>query len=592
MKTKHLLLVALFAVSGTALFAQVSLQQFQNKNPSINGHHHMSAPKHNLNSPTNDGTEAVDELRRYQPQNTFMQKGKSLSNLKNTNELIYECDSSFSYSTYGPKPKIIYTRDASGKEITRLYQNWDSDNGVYKNYILHNYTYDNAGNWLAQVGKYWVPESSEWLNGWIFSNTYDASDNWLTYLYQEWDTENSNWKNIVLSTYTYDASGNQLSFLLNGWDNDTGKWIDQSLNTYTYDEAGNMSSNLYQTKLNTGVGDWKNIYIYRYTFDASRNKLTYMRQNWEPGINEWTDDFLYTYTYDGSGNMLSDLYQEGSAGVGNWLNNHLYSYTYDDNGNMLTDQREFWKGGIGDWQNSSKYTYTYDAAGNMLTWLNQKWKLETNEWLNFINNIYTFNTSGSMISDLYQIWVTEDSVWESRAIKSYSYDASENMLSYLHQSWKDDIGDWVNENKIDYEVDYSMGRVSGAHYKWEDDWVPKDLDFLNLYIFNNLIISSIGSYKVEAYYKSYSLGFDDKPIHPKSITSFCSPNPANETVNVSNPFETEVTLKIYNFKGQLLNEKLIRSKENQVSLENLRHGTYLFELQSGNSRIQNKVVVY
>ena len=70
------------------------------------------------------------------------------------------------------------------------------------------------------------------------------------------------------------------------------------------------------------------------------------------------------------------------------------------------------------------------------------------------------------------------------------------------------------------------------------------------------------------------------------------PNPANETVNVSNPFETEVTLKIYNFKGQLLNEKLISSKGNQVSVQNLNPGTYLFVLQSENSRIQNKVVVF
>ncbi len=99
-------------------------------------------------------------------------------------------------------------------------------------------------------------------------------------------------------------------------------------------------------------------------------------------------------------------------------------------------------------------------------------------------------------------------------------------------------------------------------------------------------------YKAEAWYSNYSLGIDDKDVQSNGCITFCNPNPAKDLVNVTNLFKKEANLKIYNISGQLKNEKLLSIGQNQVSIQNLSPGIYLFVLQSENSRIQNKVVVY
>ena len=487
MKTKHLLLAMLFVTSSIALLAQDRLQHFP--------HQHMPVVSHELNLPSNGNDESLDEFRRHKIElNTFRTEGNSYKNAQNANEIVYLCDSTFSYNTIGEQKRITYTRDEKGKILILHAQTWNSGEGVWENKYKYNYTYDVSGNKLMDISQRWVGD----------------------------------WVNESKVIYTNDASGNILIKLNQNWSIGTGNWINSEKYSYALDASGQIISYVYQ-KWKTAINNWENQTRYIYTYDASGNWLTGLIQEWDTGINAWVDKYFGNYTYDVAGN---------------WLGLHL----------------KVWNKANSVWENSYKSTYTYNASKQMLSEQQQNWNSGINMWVNSYRRIHTYEAAGNKLLEFEYMWNTQ-------------------------------INDWESSLKTEYEYDYTSQTVAAIQYEWSGVWVPTSFGYIELFIFNNHLFTTNG-YKAEAYYSSYSLGIEDKDIKTKVNTTFCSPNPANDLVNVTNLYKKEAILKIYNMTGNLVDKKLIDKEPNQVSVQNLSPGIYLFVLQFENSRIQNKVVVY
>lgn len=531
MKIRYTLLTLLFAALSTTLFAQITTQDFYRKIEHCKIPHKIPDANHNLYGPINDNVHPFGKSRMNNAsQNAFMQEGEWRRNIQNTNEQRYVCDSAFTYSTNGNQIKTIFFRDVPGRLMIEFSQMRNSE-----------YT-------------------AIWANRSQIIYSYNALGNYSSVINQEWDYQNAAWINAEKSSFSYDNAGNILSNVWQEWDTRFGDWVSIRREVYTMDDAGNV--------------------------------LTNLQQDWDKGISDWINRRKSSYSYDVAGNMLTWQEQYWDAGINNWINFHLYSYTYDVARNMLSLERKSWDSKVVDWVKMSLFIYSYDVSGNMLVELYQIWESKIREWVNHQKYILSYDIAGNNYAKHHQMWVTGVDKWVNTFLDSFTYDDSGNLLSELIQYWDDRIEVWKNIQKASYEYDYNIKKVIGKSYHSSlDGWVSAD-GYLPFIIYDNYLFTGYFSFKAEAYYSSYTLGIEDKDVQAIDKTSFCSPNPAKDLVNVTNFFSKEASLKIYTMNGQLLNEKLLSSGQNQVSIQNLSPGIYLFVLQSENLRIQNKVVVY
>jgi hypothetical protein len=415
----------------------------------------------------------------------------------------------------------------------------------------------------------------------------DAEGKLLTELLRS-ISESGEWENVNRSNYSYGSSGELLTFTTQKWLSDYEFWLNESKESYTYNSAGSRLSRLLQQ----WVANWENRYKYSYTYDSEENLLSDVLQSWNSESSSWENIYKNIYTYDASQNLLSHIKQNWDTENIAWINYRKFSYIYDASDYIVTDLSLAWSIGDSSWVDMSENNYTYDLSGKRLSHIYKAWITEYGDWLNLEKHIYSYDASGKILSDLFQTWTIGIDDWKDHSRYSYSYDDSGNLLLNLFAYWNPDSTNWRNKIKMDYEYDYDAQKVTGNHYTWlAQQWIPIE-GLITLSVFDNLLYTSYNNRKAEAYYSSYLSGIGDDAGHAEVSNSFCSPNPAKDLVTVSNPFGNEANLKIFNVSGKQVKAMQLGTGQNQISIQNFAPGIYLFVIQSGNSMIQNKVVVY
>lgn len=529
MKTKQFFVAVFFAAISTALFGQVRPQHFHFENDPASQHHYTQSVNYEFANPQKGDLPSADEFsRNFVDQNNLMPEGDLWKNAQAANGQVYLCDSVFIYLTIGQQSKTIYLRDAEGKVLTELRQN-SAESGEWENVSKRNYTHNSSGELLIFSIQKWNAGSGIWVNESKDSYTYNNFGNRLSRLHQQWVAESGDWANRFKDSYTYDNKEKLLSGILQSWSNESSSW--------------------------------ENIYKNIYTYDTSENLLSHIKQNWDTANIAWVNYIKISYIYDASEYIVSDLSQAWSNGNSSWVNMYKNNYTYDASGNRLSQIYEAWITEYDDWLNIEKLILSYDDSGNILTKFSQTWNTGINDW-------------------------------EDNARRSYAYDDSGNLLRDLLEFWIPDMSNWRNKSKMDCEYDYDTQKVAGNHYTWlGQQWISIE-GLIYLTVFDNFLYSSYNNHKAEAYYSSYLTAIHDDAGHDKVSNSFCFPNPAKDLVTVSNPFGNEANLKIFNINWKQVKAIQLSTDQQQISIQNLSPGMYLFVIQSGISTIQNKVVVY
>ncbi len=589
MKTKHFLLTVFFATLSTALFAQVKQTQIQpDKIPSYQLHQRQGNNHEFDHPPIDDLFNEYDFYGLGVHQNFFMPENDPWKNVQNTDDPVYYCDSAFTYSTNNVQNKTIYTRDANGRVLVLLRQIWNTGNVVWLNITQELYAYYASGNMLWHITQDWNIEMNAWVNNSKVSYTYDDSLRPIDRLQQIWDIETNAWINQSKISLSFNSSGNILSYLEQIWNIEIGDWENQTKYSFSYDTSENTLSQLIQ-QWDTETGSWENEMLNSYSYDASGNLLTQLRQWWNTDEGLWINNDRFTRTYDLLGYIETVLYQFWENG--DWDIVYYEIYTNTASGKPLTCIDQKWDSTIGDYVNNWKLKYTYDGSENELSRLYQDWNSNSGEWKNVHKESHTYDASGNMLSELSQSWSSSLGDWKNNYRYSYTYDTSGNQLSKLSQDWDIDLDEWINLWKKDYEYDYGLQKVTGMYYLCSGVWVADD-DNVTLYLFNRQLFSSTDCFKAVAWYSDYITAINDEAKPETMNTSFCSPNPAKDQIVVSNPFNKDASLKIFNLNGKLVKEKQLGKGQNQIPVQNLPAGIYLFAIQSGNEIMKNKVAVY
>jgi hypothetical protein len=158
---------------------------------------------------------------------------------------------------------------------------------------------------------------------------------------------------------------------------------------------------------------------------------------------------------------------------------------------MLTDWLKGWTNGS--WMNGSLYTYTYDIKGDMVNELIQYWL--NGQWTNFYQTIYTFDSNGNIITG--------------------------NNTTWSGSSWVPTDNQFViNINNDDY---YFTGYAINLYY---------------------ILVNTTG------------IGADNNSLVNGYLLSQNYPNPFNPStrINYNLPFDSRVTLEVYNLKGERISQ--------------------------------------
>lgn len=158
---------------------------------------------------------------------------------------------------------------------------------------------------------------------------------------------------------------------------------------------------------------------------------------------------------------------------------------------------------------------------------------------------------------------------------------------------------WINGEETE-RIDLYFGKENPP-----TTMVLDNVPVVNTYTINNLEASTNYFWKVICKNKygvtdgnswlfstNQSTGFNDSSNKNKPFTIY--PNPTKTSLNVitSNLIKDEVSLKIYDTKGQLIySEEFIPTGEKSINIENIAKGMYIIQYKSGNKIANEKLII-
>ncbi|MDY0083036.1 MAG: T9SS type A sorting domain-containing protein [Ignavibacteriaceae bacterium] len=145
----------------------------------------------------------------------------------NTNNKVTErIYASWSGSAWVNSSRYTYTYNSSNDQTEYLYQTWDTS--VWKNASKILYTFNTHHDITGLISQNWV--SNAWVNQIKYDVTYSSSFKIAGILIQSWDV--STWKDSQRSNYTFDSNDNNTERISQNWDGSS--WVNNAKNIFTF----------------------------------------------------------------------------------------------------------------------------------------------------------------------------------------------------------------------------------------------------------------------------------------------------------------------------------------------------------------------
>jgi len=348
-------------------------------------------------------------------------------------------------------------------------------------------------------------------------------------LEQEWDINTTSWEDDGQIFYTYDANGNLLENHSQTWQYG---WLDEYKIIYTYNAAGNPLSFQYDVWFGTSWVTWiKNTY----TYNAQGYSTTWFGQMLNMSTMVLEDYQKATHTYDGNWYVIESLVEEWDGTA--WVNHELFTFTNDGNGNPLEELRKDWDGSA--WVNGRKYNYTYNANQDLTESIKQEWNGSSYD--NVEKETYTFDGNYNMTSYLLETW--NGSVWENYERDTWVYDGNNNNTDALTESWNGSAWEDVDKGTLSYDGSNNCTEEIWEFWSSGSYWENSD-KLMHQYT----PVGAIGN-ENDLIPNEFALSNYPNPFNPNTKIQFNLP----ETANIS--------VKIYNINGELINMLINNQKQ-------------------------------
>jgi len=380
-----------------------------------------------------------------------------------------------------------------------------------------------------------------------------------------------------LFIFEYDARGNNLSsrdFTVS----DVEGTVETAKALYKYDSNKNLIEIEY-SYLDEEMGEWINDEKIQYIY--INNQLSETIEFIDNG-DSWVEDTKTEYIYNQDGTvaeeLISNYYEE-------WNLNTKITHTYEND--KLTMSEEFEQ--LNDtWELMTKIEYIYEnellVEESTLEYYEDQ-ATETN------TEIYEYDNQGRVTKhQTYTIWYDElELVTES----NYKYDVNGNMIEEAQAGINED-GEFANTLKMSYTYDLTVDQdqlllpyddgdefMSGSYSNMPiqftmEIWYDLLNDWLDLGITGDF------------YFNEKTITLNVKDIKNSNINIY--PNPVIETINVDLDYKTSTAdFKLFDLNGKEVKSQNLM-KNNQVNIETLLPGTYVYIITENGIPFSGKIL--
>jgi hypothetical protein len=383
---------------------------------------------------------------------------------------------------------------------------------------------------------------------------------------------------------SYDGNGKILNIIKQSDANDTGLWTDQARTTFSYDNKGHLINLLYEIKADLG-NTFQKKESYSYTYNIEGKRILELHEKWDYNSSDSLYKERENYTYDEAGNLVEILQQEWQMIDSSWYNLEKDLFSYGNDGERLTWTNEIWITSLGEWVGMYNHTYSYGTDGKIVFQKKDKWSYADSAWINYNRINYSYNDNGDISYELVEKF--DNNTWKNMRLHTYTYDNDNNLIEYLWQLWLSNSSIWGNAELQTYSYDENGNLISESFKVWEGIW---NSHFTKLYtyytsgslknfsyidelgrgpvngfvsIFNNLMEFKYTCEELTAYYSPLTDINDSENLIDEYSLSQNYPNPFNPTTTISYtlPFESSVTIEIFDVTGSLIQKFVSSNKQ-------------------------------
>ena len=166
--------------------------------------------------------------------------------------------------------KTEYCFDSIWNNTSDIIYNWDSAEGLWKQYVK--YEYSMADNGKIEVNTTFTMDNvNQWIEAFKVEYDYDINENEILRLSFAWDTINNKWINQQKYEWEYDVYNSMILSVYYLWDQELNYWIPVIKNEFKFDDYGNKIQD-FSYSWDSNTGQW--ISYYKSEFFYSLHQIT------------------------------------------------------------------------------------------------------------------------------------------------------------------------------------------------------------------------------------------------------------------------------------------------------------------------------
>lgn len=462
---------------------------------------------------------------------------------------------------WAPTDSIIYFYNDQEQVIEKINLSYEETGWTQSTRSL--VTHSEVDNHQIETFQWW--RDGKWVNKSRIFLEMDGAGNVTRRQLQKYEW--SKWKNVNLNLKTYNSKGQLLSTL---WQTsfDGGPWTNRGRDQYEYDLQGNL---IYQNYQQFIAWEWVNQRCNQYEFDLQGNLIYENSKQFVDG--KWEIQKEDEYSYDAHQQLklwITKYWEDGQ------IDEEIHCrHERDTIPNGFRVSEFFLENDI--WVFAKQTTSLYNNQNHLI--LNKVQGLRSETWVNLSKDTFIYTTQNQEKIEQITNFQGDLAAWEPKRQASYAYN-TQGQLTRIHQErW--DGNNWYASTSGSYDFNYSpAGKLIkktaySARFNEGGSTGSLYIYFRNISYYNH----------------SLSVSLDQLPKQPDfSLSIF--PNPTQDYFYIHlNPIIGELSLKIFNATGQLVQTSTIHETLSFVPVTRFTKGVYFVHLTNGPQQIIRKIII-
>lgn len=376
------------------------------------------------------------------------------------------------------------------------------------------------------------------------------------------------------------------------------------------------------TDLSESNQSWQRPTRYTYQYNSNGDLIEQIISEWRNGSQQWRNELRFNLTYIATGQVETTTIYSWSISQGDWVPTFFEEFKYNDE-DLLTAQFGFsWSVSQQEWVDDSRLLITYDDEGNPIVRSSEVYIQSNNNWREIYRTENEYNDRENLIEEvIYR--VNNQDTFEMYSHEEFSYNDADRVIEQVSSLYDSFSDEWVpnflnafeyddNENPVREIIHFQFEEgewtaVFANNYEYNNDvlmrdvWSPGEFYLTDLpfdQVVNKLLVSNTEDLffqpglllERETYYYSELQPSSTGDLQKIGFSVY--PVPASDAVYFDwEEVAERMDVIIFDMSGKVL-QRATLSRHEALSIENLRPGTYIYQLSFGEKSLRGKLSIH